>query len=73
MKIYCTYPLPTPATYPSGAGTPKKCFLFLLAKAAADIFAILMIGYENPILFMHKTSQIQSERIQQKVIYEERF
>lgn len=23
-----TYPLPTPATYPKGAGTPKKCFLF---------------------------------------------
>lgn len=23
-----TYPRPTPATYPRGAGTPKKCFLF---------------------------------------------
>jgi hypothetical protein len=26
------YPLPTPATYPNGAGTPKKCFLFRVDK-----------------------------------------
>lgn len=36
-----SYPLPTPATYPSGAGTPRKCFLFRLANAAAVIFAII--------------------------------
>lgn len=26
MFVY-NYPLPTPATYPNGAGTPKKCLL----------------------------------------------
>lgn len=26
------YPLPTPATYPNGAGTPKKSFLFRVFK-----------------------------------------
>lgn len=39
-RIDFTYPRPTPATYPNGAGTPKKCFLFRFAKAAADKFAI---------------------------------
>lgn len=28
FKESLRYPLPTPATYPNGAGTPKKCFLF---------------------------------------------
>lgn len=35
--IIDAYPLPTPATYPKGAGIPKKCFLFLFAMAFDDI------------------------------------
>lgn len=38
--VYQIYPLPTPATYPNGAGTPRKCFLFRLASAAAVKLAI---------------------------------
>lgn len=49
-KIYSNswrnaHPLPTPATYPKGAGTPKKCFLFRLTKAAGGVVIFLVIYY----------------------------
>lgn len=33
-------PRPTPATYPRGAGTPRKCFLLLLPNCEAGICVI---------------------------------
>ena len=40
-----THPLPTPATYPRGAGTPRKCFLFLVDRDAEGT-AILTLNSE---------------------------
>ena len=47
MKCCRTYPRPTPATYPNGAGIPRKCFLFLFA---SDVEA--MITVLNQFLFL---------------------
>lgn len=47
-----TYPRPTPATYPRGAGTPKKCFLLRVFNETEA-----MLTYRNACLSLRQTRE----------------
>lgn len=50
IKRIKTHPLPTPATYPKGAGTPKKCFLFRVFREAEGTAILTVFNTLKPVL-----------------------